>query len=203
MHNTTNRLNIDAGVDAIRHGEVVVYPTESVYGFGCDPLQPAAIKKIIHLKKREKNKGFILIVSCFSQLESYVDWHKVAQDKWQAVKNAWPGPVTWVLPAQTHVEPLLLGPNQTIAIRMSAHPVAKSLCAGMKGAIVSTSVNVSAQAPLMQSDDILTGFSDDIAGIVAGDLGREHKPSWVIDFASQVVLRAGSDKKIIKKLGIV
>tara|TARA_R110002110_G_scaffold65206_5_gene180088 strand:+ start:33441 stop:34064 length:624 start_codon:yes stop_codon:yes gene_type:complete len=200
--NTTKRLSIEGGVEAIRHGRVIVYPTESVYGFGCDPLQPEAIQKIVTLKQREPRKGFILIVSNFSQLEPYIDWEKVPREKWQTVEASWPGPVTWVLPAQSHINRLLLGPERTIAIRMSAHPVAQSLCEHMKGAIVSTSANFSAQAPLMQSIDILTHFSSDIAGVVAGDLGGDDKPSWVIDFASYKVLRIGSDTEIIKTLGI-
>lgn len=202
MHNITNDLSVAAGVEAIRQGKVIVYPTESVYGFGCDPMQPLAVEKIIALKNRASHKGFILIISKIAQLTPYIDWDKIADSDWGVVEKSWPGPVTWILPAKQSVNALLLGSNQTIAIRMSSHPIAKALCDTMNGAIVSTSVNHSEQAPLMQPDIIQSQFSDDISGIVTGSLGTQSKPSWVIDFASQTVLRAGSDLNIIKKLGI-
>jgi len=202
MQSTINELSIFSGVNAIREGKVIVYPTESVYGFGCDPMQPQAIEKIIALKKRPSHKGFILIISHISQLDLYLDKDKVTERNWGVVEKSWPGPVTWILPAKKDVNDFLLGPNQTIAIRMTAHPISKALCDEMNGAIVSTSVNRSEQAPIKQPEIIQSQFSGNISGIVAGDLGTQSKPSWVIDFATQSVLRQGSDINLIKNLGI-
>src|SRR3990167_4516311 len=118
---------------------VIAYPTEAVYGLGCDPFSELAVKKILKLKKRDINKGLILIASNWKQIENLIQ--PIPDEKLSQVMQTWPGPVTWLFPASDEVPRWISGAHSTIALRITAHPIAKALCEKWNGPIVSTSAN--------------------------------------------------------------
>ena len=127
----------------IQAGAVIAYPTEAVYGLGCDPLNPSAVQRLIQLKQRSAHKGLIILASHPAQLLPYVDW----RGEWiQQVLTSWPGPYTWLLPALPNLPYGLQGKHQTIACRVTAHPIAAALCETVGHAVVSTSANQSGKA---------------------------------------------------------
>ncbi|HIG06981.1 MAG: Sua5/YciO/YrdC/YwlC family protein [Methylococcales bacterium] len=122
-------------------GQVIAYPTEAVYGLGCDPLNGEAVTQLLTLKQRPIEKGLILVASSFDQLTPYLTLDD--NDRIQQMLSTWPGPTTWVVPAQHWVPPWLRGEHSSLAVRVTNHPIAAALCKAFNGPIVSTSANIS------------------------------------------------------------
>ncbi|WP_028864942.1 Sua5/YciO/YrdC/YwlC family protein [Psychromonas aquimarina] len=122
---------------------VIAYPTESVFGLGCDPDSDSAIQKILDLKKRPAFKGLILIAADIEQLTSYADFSLLTTEQLAAVNKTWPGPFTWIVPAKAALSRLISGDFNSIAVRVSAHPVVQQLCTQFGKPIISTSANLS------------------------------------------------------------
>lgn len=171
--------DIQAALKALDTGGVIAYPTEAVFGLGCDPGNPAALQRILDIKAREAHKGFILIAASQNQLTPFL---APVLPAWQAqLDSAWPGPVTFVLPAASSVSPLLSGGRDTLAVRVSAHPLVTRLCNAYGGAIVSTSANVSGHPPLNTGIDVERRFKDSIDVIIDADVGQLSSPTKIID----------------------
>ena len=189
MQAEKNILTIEQGVDVMKQGGVIAYPTEAVYGLGCDPTNASACMALRSFKDRQ-DKGFILVAHSFAQIVPWVDWTKLSQMQLKRIRHSWPGPVTWVLPAGNGAMQLTLGPKHTIAIRVSAHSVVAELCEKFGGPIVSTSANRASMPPAKRQEEVLQLISGEkIAGVVAGELGTSSKPTKIIDALTDKVLR--------------
>jgi L-threonylcarbamoyladenylate synthase len=163
----------------IHRGGVIAYPTEGVFGLGCDPLQQMAIERILKFKRRSVTKGLILIAADFAQLQPYL-LPLTAQIR-ARLEATWPGPVTWLLPARSDVPRWLRGWHDTLAVRVTAHPVAASLCRRVGYAIVSTSANRAARPPartVLQARKYVGSYID---YILPGEIGKRVGPSEIID----------------------
>jgi len=181
------RANIIAALKALNEGGVIAYPTEAVYGLGCNPNNAMALQRILDIKAREENKGFILVAANQEQLLPYL---APIQAAWQPqLDAAWPGPVTFVLPAASTVLPLLSGKRETLAVRVSAHPLVAELCNHYGGAIVSTSANRSGQPPLNTGKDVERVFKNSIDAIIDADVGKLSSPTKIIDARTGQQLR--------------
>ncbi len=132
-------------VRRLRAGAVVAHPTEAVYGLACNPVDLDAVTRLLALKGRPAAKGFILIADHFDALLPFVAWSESALP--ETVRRSWPGPHTWLLPAAPGVPPWLTGDRPTLAVRITAHPVAAELCRRFGGPLVSTSANLSGRPP--------------------------------------------------------
>lgn len=169
----------------LNQGKVIAYPTEGVYGLGCDPFQEKAVLSLLRLKQRPVKQGLILLIANWPQLEPLVD--HLSDVERQQLQNTWPGFVTWVLPKSKNIPPWISGEHHTIAIRMTTHPIARALCS--EHPIVSTSANLSGQASAKNIAEIEQQFPHGLAGIMLGDLGSEEKSSPIFGLEG-VVLRA-------------
>ncbi len=169
----------------LRGGGVLAYPTESCYGLGCDPRNPRAVAQLLKLKGRPRSKGLILIADRFERLTPYL--RPVPPAELPRLLAAWPGPHTWLLPARRR--PWLTGRHATLAVRVTAHPVAAGLCAQLGMALVSTSANRSGAKPARSARQVCAVFGQNI-GVVEGRVGTRKRPSTVMDFASGRILRA-------------
>lgn len=182
-------LTIGQAVRCLRDGEVIAYPTEAVYGLGCDPFLESAVRRILELKSRPPSAGLILIADRFESFEPFVGpLTAAALDRALAT---WPGPVTWLFPRGAGVPDWLAGEHATIALRVTDHPVCRALCAGYGGAIVSTSANPRGEDPARSAAEVARYFGAALCGIVAGELGAQRQPSEIRDLATGKVLRAG------------
>ena len=180
-------FQIHLATRALEQGEIIAYPTEAVYGLGCDPNNSKAIERLLALKSRPANKGLILVANDMEQLEPWVDFHQL--NDLNALKESWPGHTTWLVPVKDQVSQLLCGEHQTLAVRVSAHPTVRQLCTHFRGAIVSTSANkngMSAAKTLLKTRKI---FKDDIACYVPGDVSGNKAPSRIINAVSGERLR--------------
>ena len=134
--------SIADAIAALRKGGVIAYPTEGVWGLGCDPRDEAATLRLLALKQREVGKGLILIAADEAQLAPFVAMDALASDQRDAVRASWPGPNTWIVPASANSPAWITGDHDGIAVRVSAHPIVVALCEGFGGALVSTSANI-------------------------------------------------------------
>ena len=113
-------------VAALRAGGVIAYPTEAVFGLGCDPFNRTAVEQLCLLKQRQMDQGLILIAETFSQVEDFIA--PIDNAALQRVHNSWPGPYTWVFPCSARAPKWITGTHSTIALRVTAHPIAAALC---------------------------------------------------------------------------
>lgn len=171
----------------LRDGGLVAYPTEAVYGIGCDPDDPTALYRLLALKNRPAHKGFILIADDFSRLRPYVELNTVAD--LAQVLGTWPGPVTWLLPASARTGPLITGGHSKVAVRVTAHPVAASLCRHFDGPLVSTSANIAGNSPARTPLRVRCQFGSYLDYVLCGTTGGMPAPSEIRDADSGRVLR--------------
>jgi L-threonylcarbamoyladenylate synthase len=182
-------LSIAGAVQCLQDGDVIAYPTEAVYGLGCDPLNEAAVRRVLELKSRPAAAGLILIADRFERFEPFVG--TLDPRLLEPALASWPGPVTWLFPRGEGVPDWLAGGHSTVALRVSAHPVCRALCAAFGGAIVSTSANPAGAEPARSARQVTDYFADRLCGIVEGELGRQRRPSEIRDLASGRVVREG------------
>ncbi|MBX2824150.1 MAG: Sua5/YciO/YrdC/YwlC family protein [Gammaproteobacteria bacterium] len=180
-------MSVEKACAAVRRGGLIAYPTEGVFGFGCDPACLPAVERIIALKGRDAAKGLIIIASAQSQLDNYME--TLAPETQSRIDATWPGPVTWIVPARTGVNPLLTGQRPTLAVRVSAHPVVREICDSLGHGLISTSANRSGDAPLRTAAQVRQMFSSDVDVIVEGATGERDKPTPIFDAQTLKQLR--------------
>lgn len=151
----------------LERGGVVVHPTDTVYGLGCDPFRPSAVSKLLAIKGRSETKGLILLVESERQLRRIASV-KSAERKFLA--RFWPGPVTFVLAARPDLPRLLTGGRKTIAVRWPKGQFIETFLEMYNRPLVSTSANISGQSAPRSVKPILEQFQ-----------GRPAKPDLVID----------------------
>jgi len=177
---------VTAAAAILRAGEVLAYPTETVYGLGVDPRQAAAVQALHDLKGRPEGQPMLLIVAEISQLEGLVA--EVPPIAAAFMQRFWPGPLSLLLPAAAGLPPQLLGTGNKLCVRCPAHDLARALCARFRSAVVSTSANRSGEAPATALEHL------DLEGIAAALDGgplEAQAPSTVYDPVENRVLRAG------------
>lgn len=167
-------------------GGLIAYPTESCYGLGCDPRNPSALKRLIRLKGRDASKGLLLIADHVKRLKPFIRPLSAADAA--RLRQTWPGPVTWVVPASAACPSLLTGGRPTIAVRVTAHPDAARLCRALGMALVSTSANKSGKKPAQTAAECRRIFGAQVR-VIAGRIGQRRRPSTLIDLATGTVLR--------------
>lgn len=179
--------NIERAAQCLQTGGIVAYPTEAVYGLGCDPLNPAAFARLLALKQRPDAKGVILIAADEAQLAPFMAPLPAAMAA--TVRDSWPGPVTWIVPARDGVPPWLTGGRDSIAVRVTAHPLAAALCRVFGGALVSTSANRSGGRPARTALRVRQIFADELDDIVVGPLGGLARPTTIRDARTGALIR--------------
>lgn len=181
-------LNVQEAAGKLRDGQVIAYPTEAVYGLGCDPLNETAVLKLLSLKSRPVSAGLILIGANFAQFDDWVV--RPEQELLDRALVTWPGPVTWLFPKSERVPAFISGVHDTIAIRVTAHQPSIDLCEAFGGPLVSTSANPHSAPPARGPDQVEDYFGDRIGGILAGSLGGREQPSEIRDLATGQQIRS-------------
>ena len=182
------KLNIQLACQELKQGNIIAYPTEAVWGLGCDPYNETAVNKILRVKGRSINKGLILIGGSVDQFEPLLSGLDIEHR--DTLDASWPGHVTWLVPDPNHLIPQWIkGSHQSVAIRVTAHPVAQKLCSTFAGPLVSTSANVAGEVEIRSRIILEDKFSDHIACIVDGEIGQAVKPSEMRELFSGNVIR--------------
>lgn len=172
----------------IAAGGIVAYPTEAVYGIGCDPWNGDAVRRVLRVKQRSESKGLILIASGYGQLEPFVE--PLGAERMAEIKATWPGPFTWLLPARPQIPRWLTGSHETLAVRVTAHPLAAALCRAAGGALISTSANVATRPPARTALQVLLRLGPAADCLLVGACGDRERCSSIRDGRSGDILRA-------------
>jgi L-threonylcarbamoyladenylate synthase len=181
-----NRHQLRRAVRCLREGGIVAYPTEAVWGLGCDPGNAAAVQRLLELKHRPADKGLILIAHDFGALRPYLI--PLDHSLLRKVKRSWPGPVTWLLPAAARTSALLRGKSPALAVRVTAHPLAAALCRAFGGAIVSTSANPATRRPARNAQQVRRYFGHSVF-VLSGETGGRARPTEIRDGATGAIIR--------------
>ncbi|MFQ3175881.1 MAG: L-threonylcarbamoyladenylate synthase [Psychromonas sp.] len=152
---------LNNALEILKSQGVIAYPTESVFGLGCDPDCEAAIQKILLLKQRPAHKGLILIAANIRQLEKYADFSLLTDAQLAEIKKTWPGPTTWIVPSQKTLSKLISGDFKSVAVRVTAHPIVRQICLAFDKPIISTSANLSGLEAALNSQQVNNMFKKD------------------------------------------
>mgnify|MGYP000950678995 FL=1 len=177
-----NRLRLRAVARAVQAGGIVAYPTEAVYGLGCDPRNEPAVRRLLALKHRPMHKGLILIAADFAQLAPFLQPLSPADHAQLAA--TWPGPYTWLISARPDTPRWLRGRHDTLVVRVTAHPLAAALCRACGHALVSTSANFSGRPPARTALAVRRQLGRSIDALLAGLTGGAAKPTEIRDLRS-------------------
>ena len=166
--------------------KIFAYPTEGVWGIGCNPFSEKAVKKLINLKKRPKNKGIIVLAGSLQQLLPFTQ--HLSEKLKKRMNSKWPGPHTWLVPSSPDIPKWLIGPTGLVALRLSDHKTVIELTESFNMPICSSSANISGQEPAKNLDEIRTFFGNKVL-IIEGELGGLKKPTPVQNLESKEWLR--------------
>jgi L-threonylcarbamoyladenylate synthase len=170
-------------------GGLIAYPTEAVYGLGCDPRNAAAVERLLQLKQRPWQKGLILIAASITQLSPYI---AAIPLQYQSTLDAsWPGPNTWLVPASEACPGWIRGTHPTVAVRVTAHPGVIALCNAFGGAIVSTSANYAGKRAARSALSVLRELGGAVDHCLHGELGGAERPTVIRDLLSGETVRSG------------
>lgn len=190
MKNNLQERQFTDIVAALKNNNVIAYPTEAVFGVGCDPDSELAVSRLLELKQRPVDKGLILIAADFEQLKAYVDESVLSVAQREAVFSRWPGPVTFVFPALPSTPRWLTGRFDSLAVRVTAHPLVKALCLEYGKPLVSTSANLTGLPPCRTAEEVLQQFGDDFP-VLHGETGGRQNPSEIRDALTGELFRQG------------
>lgn len=180
-------LSIRKAVRALGRGGVIAYPTEGVWGLGCDLLDPEAVAKLLEIKRRDVTKGLILVAATIEQFEPYLRALTPAQRGLLA--RSWPGPQTWIVPHGAALPDWITGFKSTVALRVSAHPTVVALCRYYGGPIVSTSANPTGHPPALSALKVRRYFGGKLDYVLQGKLGNQIGPTPIRDLVTGSLLR--------------
>lgn len=171
----------------LHDGGVIAYPTEAVFGLGCDPTNEQAVRRILELKHRDVRKGLLLIGGSYAQI---APWIKVSAQQAHFLETAWPYATTYLIDVSDKVPDWVRGEHPKVGVRLTQHPVAAALCNAFGGLLVSTSANVSGADPAKTASQCREQFGDQLDLVVDGECDSHARPSTIIDLSSGDILRA-------------
>jgi len=172
-------------ITVFNNGGVFAYPTEAIYGLGCNPDNKEAVEKLLSIKKRPVEKGLILVASHFSQVDKYLKPISKAQ-----IEFTKPSATTYIFPALSSTPKWLTGEFNSLAIRITKHPLIRELCTKLNAPIVSTSANLSGYEPAKSAEEVLEQLSGKLDAILKGNIGDSQKPSVIRDSISRQIIRS-------------
>ena len=184
--NDASAINEIAGI--IRQGGVIAYPTEAVWGIGCNPWNRSAVYRVLEIKTRPVEKGVILIGCSEDQFAPLLD--PLSREDRAKLTGSWPGPHTWVIPdPDGWVPEWVKGQFDSVAVRVSAHPTVQEICRAVGYPIISTSANRAGSEPLLNLSDVEQEFNTALDAIVDGETGPQGIPSQIRDLRSGKIIR--------------
>ena len=182
-------LKLKFAAQVMRYGGIIAYPTEAIWGLGCDPNNKKAISRLLSLKGRDPDKGLILVAASFGQLSPYLDGLESRYlDK---LKQTQPMPVTWLVPDNGTAPVWVKGSYSSVALRVSTHTMVRQLCLLFDGPIVSTSANFTGEQPPNWPWQVRRQLGYGLDYLVHGQLGKAKRPSEIRDLITGKVLRQG------------
>jgi L-threonylcarbamoyladenylate synthase len=183
-----SNFNLKKAAFVCHHGGVISYPTESVFGLGCNPDNYSAVDKILQLKQRPIEKGLILIAASIKQLQPYIVVSSKDLNKITSQKNS---PTTWLVKPSELTPYWITGQHEKVAVRLTQHPVAKHLCEQFPYPLVSTSANPGGKIPAKSSLKSRIYFGGNVDFYVGGSVGNLGSVTRIVDVDTGLVVREG------------
>ena len=180
-------LNLLSSANHLAEGKILIHPTEGIWGIGCDALNKKSFLRIYDLKKRPKNKSFILLIDSLHTVSKYIN--QLSAEELNFIDPVWPGPTTLLIDYNEKLPEHLQNVSGKIELRVSNHYPIKSLLKAFNGIIVSTSANISGQDNLNNIDEIMNVFNESDVAYFDDKLGDNNKPSRIIDLHTRAVIR--------------
>jgi len=181
--------NIADAVTVLKQGGVIAYPTEAVWGLGCDPHNERAVQKLLQLKNRPVEKGLIQVAASMTQLDTLLS--HLGKNHIDTLSHSWPGPNTWLIPDPQEWSPAWVrGRFDSVAVRVSDHPLVRQLSQAFGGPLVSTSANPAGAEPALTAQQVHAYFDATLDGILLGDVGHLTTPTQIRDLISGEIIRA-------------
>ena len=168
----TQEEDIKKAVEVLKNGGVILYPTDTVWGIGCDATNAEAVAKVYAIKKRDDSKALICLVDSDARLQRYV--RQVPNIAWDLIDAA-VKPTTMILDGAVNLAPNLIADDGSIALRITNEPFSHQLCYRFQKAIVSTSANISGEPAAQNYQDISQELLDSV-DYVCFSRRNEHKP---------------------------
>jgi len=184
---------VKQAIAILRHGGVIVYPTETVYGIGCDPFDAAACDRVRAIKGRGDDKPFLLLAADAAQVERSTG--PLTGAAALLAGTFWPGPLTLVLRVREDFPGWLKGHSGGVAFRVTPHPLAAALAVGFGAPIVSTSANHSGHPPAVSYREAIDQFAGTVDIVL-------DTPAIMQGIASTIVDVTGAEPVIIREGGI-
>ncbi|MGN1263616.1 MAG: L-threonylcarbamoyladenylate synthase [Prevotella sp.] len=188
----TREEDIKRAVETLRRGGVILYPTDTVWGIGCDATNADAVARVYNIKRRDDSKAMICLVDSDARLQRYV--RNVPEVAWQLL-DCVDKPTTVILDGAVNLAPNLVAEDGSVALRITAEAFSKELCFRFQKAIVSTSANISGEPTAQNYCDIAPEIIDAV-DYVCWSRRQEHKPHTP---SSVIKLGMGGEVQIIRK----
>ena len=176
----------------LKNGKIFVYPTDTVYGIGCDPFNIISVKRIYEIKKRNIKKGLPILVNSIESAENFAIITKLAK---KLMEKFWPGQLTIVLPKKNNVPEIISGGIKTIAIRQPNSLITRLLANELdSGGIIGTSANLSGLPPPISVNEAINQLGEKVDYYIDGGITDKKVPSTIIDLTENKpkLLREGS-----------
>ena len=181
------QVEIETAVQALRDGELVAFPTETVYGLGANAQNPAAVRKIFDVKGRPPNHPVIVHLDSPRYLHRWV--REVPDSATRLAESFWPGPLTMVLPRAPHVHDVITGGQDTIAIRVPAHPMAQQLLTAFGGGIAAPSANRYGRLSPTRAEHVREELGETLRVILDGGECQIGLESTIVSFEAAGTVR--------------
>lgn len=186
------RWQLRQALSALDNGEVIAYPTEGVWGLGCDPFNASAVDRLLAIKNRPMDKGLILVAANLDQISPLL--HSLSDQQRSRLNKSVSGelssrPTTWLIPSYDLIPYWITGEHRTVAVRISKHPTVAALCEAYGGMIVSTSANPSKQAPAVTQLAARHYFAKQVSVYLSGQVSCSGQTSEIRDLVTGDVLR--------------
>ncbi len=182
-------LTVEEGIEALARQELILYPTEGVYGIGADARNVELAEKICTIKGRPFSKGLIVLADSLERLSDWIiPLTEDQKAKMQTMDFGFHH--TWLLPRTDRCPDILSGDSPDLAVRLTTHPVAKALCEGFGAPLISTSANIQGEPAIMLEEDALRFFDSEVVGVVAGRLGGIPQATKIQHIVTGKVYRA-------------
>jgi L-threonylcarbamoyladenylate synthase len=181
-----------AAATVLRQGGLVAFPTATFYGLGADAFAPEAVRRVLDVKGRPEGKPLLVLVDSLAMVESLA--LEVPAPARALIAAHWPGPLTLVLRARTHVPAEVTAGSGTVGVRLCAHPIAQALVRALGRPVTAPSANPTDAAPPTTADQVLDYFRGRIELVLDGGVTRGGEPSTVLDGTLDPprVIRAGA-----------